>query len=344
MKTISVVIPFYNTAKYIDRVLTSLENQTVGIDSLEIICVDDCSDDNTLEILNQWENKYPESLMIVALDQHTRQGHARNIGLQYASCEFIAFIDSDDWVEKNYFEKMYDIATSGNYDLVQCEYIRDASQALSYNETSASYSDLADGESILINTIEDRKKVFRRKVITNTPPLKLIKKDLLTGNNIVFSEGLAYEDSYWGILLNMYVKRAYLLHAPLYHYYINDKSTVLTTDQLYHIDLLTNQILIWNELESRGLMDTYRDEIELEHVYSCALIFWKMILHRYSTPQYSLYRLLCAVIRDHIPNILSNPYISTLAESHMILLKSCIYPLSEAEFEAFARDAKQIPL
>ena len=258
----------------------------------------------------------------------------------------MAFIDSDDWVEKNYFEAMYEIATTGNYDLVQCEYVRDSSENLVYNtpetDTPCSDKDIV----IKIDDVGKRKEVFHKKLITNTPPLKLIRKSILTENSIFFSEGIAYEDSYWGILLNMYVNSAYLLKKPLYHYYINQSSTVLTKNQLYHVDLLTNQILIWNELEKRGFMKDFRDEIEIEYVYSCALIFWKMIIYRYDVPPYSLYRLLCAVVQDHIPNIFDNPYIQKgeLSEIHFLLLKSCLHHMSKDEFLGFSENVRKIGL
>ena len=94
---ISVIIPCYNVEKYIDRCLTSLERQTVGMNSLEIICLDDKSADGTLDKLHEWEKKYPDNICIVELPDNGRQGRARNIGLEYATCEWVAFIDSDDW-------------------------------------------------------------------------------------------------------------------------------------------------------------------------------------------------------------------------------------------------------
>ncbi len=346
MRIISVIIPCYNVEKFIDRTLESLKSQTIGFEQLEIICVDDCSTDNTLAHLKAWEKEYSNTITLVALDKNGRQGAARNIGLKYATCDYVGFIDSDDWLEKDYFKTMYDIANNGNYDLVQCEYVRDSSESLVYNAPTVSHFDQEKDISIKINTIEDRKHIFHQKIITNTPPLKLISRRLLMDHNILFSEGIAYEDSYWGILLNMYVNSAYLLKRPLYHYYINQKSTVLSKNELYHVDLLTNQISIWNELIRRGFMLDFKYEIEIEHVYSCALVFWKMLIYRYDTPPYSLYRLLCAIVQEHIPNIMNNPYIQSgsLNELHMLILKSCLNIMNKDEFESFADNLRKIGL
>ncbi|MDC7293588.1 glycosyltransferase [Butyrivibrio sp. DSM 10294] len=342
MKKISVILPCYNVEAYIDRALTSIEEQTIGFSSLEVICVNDCSTDATLSHLQQWESKYPENIMIIDLAVNSRQGTARNLGLEYSTCEYIAFVDSDDWLEKDYLEKLYNIALSDDYDIVQCRYIRDFSKTLIYKETDDSQNN--PDEVLVISVPEDRKKFLVKKTINNLPHCKLIKKSLLLNNNIVFSEGLAYEDSYWGVLLNMYYTKAYILNEQLYHYYVNDVSTSLSTNEFYHVDLLTNQIMLWDELEERGFMDEYKEELEIEFVYSCALIFWKMIALRYDTPPYSLYRLLCALVKNHIPNILNNPHIlnNELSELHLLILKSCLNILNKKEFQKFAQDLKTI--
>ena len=91
-------------------------------------------------------------------------------------------------------------------------------------------------------------------------------------------------------------------------------------------------------------MKEFREEIEVEFVYSCALIFWKMIALRYDDPPYSLYRLLCAVIKEHIPGITENPYMKNkeLDEFQSLIFRSCLNVLTEAEFREFARNVKTV--
>ncbi len=342
-RKISVIIPAYNVEKYIDRCLSSLMDQTMEKKDFELIVVDDCSTDKTYELLKKWEEKYPENLILIRLDENSRQGKARNTGLQLASGEYIAFVDSDDWVEPDYLTRLYDTASSGDFDVVQCALIRDPSETLSLLDKEKKRTGRED-RIIRINSIEDRKAVFHEKAINNNPPRKLIKRKLLTDNDILFTEGLAYEDSYWGVLLNMYMESACILEETLYHYYVNPDSTVLSKNAPYHADLLTNQILLWDELRSRGFMENYRDEIEMEHVYSCALIFWKMIALRYDEPPYSLYRLLCAVVKDHIPDIFNNPYIKNgeLDEFQRLMLKSCYNELNKSAFCEFTKNVRTV--
>lgn len=83
MNKISIIIPCYNVEKYIDRCLESIEKQTIGIETLEIICLDDKSVDGTLDKLHEWEKRYPDNIVVVELPDNGRQGCARNIGLSY---------------------------------------------------------------------------------------------------------------------------------------------------------------------------------------------------------------------------------------------------------------------
>ena len=95
MPKISIIVPFYNTEKYIERCLTSLVNQTVS--DIEIVCINDGSNDNSLEIVKTFANK---DLRIKILEQENlKQGAARNNGTKIAVGEYIGFVDSDDWVD-----------------------------------------------------------------------------------------------------------------------------------------------------------------------------------------------------------------------------------------------------
>ena len=108
MAEISIIIPCYNVEKYLMRCFLSLKNQTIGIENLELIFVDDASTDDTWDIIQKIENKYSQNVIAVHCDENGRQGRARNIGMTYATAEYIGFVDSDDWVEPNMFEILLD--------------------------------------------------------------------------------------------------------------------------------------------------------------------------------------------------------------------------------------------
>lgn len=338
MADISVIIPCFNVELYVDRCLNTITSQTIGIDALEIICIDDASIDSTWNHLQKWEQKYPDNITLVRCDVNSRQGTARNIGLQYASADWIAFIDADDWIELDYFEKLYRITQQGECDIVVCQSERDSSDSLTFFKDKA--TDKED-RFMLIDTVEKRRLFIYLQSIGYSAWGKLIRKNILTDNQIFFPDNLAYEDCCWGSLLHFYVSRIYFVEEKLYHYFVNNKSTVLKKDANYHTDFLTVHYIKWNEWECRGLLDDYREELEYEFISSCYLGFLKIIFLRYTEPSYSLYLLLKEITLKRIPDYRQNKYISQgLTEFYHTLLESLLLPLNKAQFTQLAEYAK----
>lgn len=113
---ISVVVPVYNVAPYLARCLDSLVAQTMS--DIEIICIDDKSTDNSLEILQEYKNKYPQ-IHVIALDKNSGVATARNAGIDAAQGEYLGFVDSDDYVDTDFYEKLYATAKKENADMVR---------------------------------------------------------------------------------------------------------------------------------------------------------------------------------------------------------------------------------
>ena len=114
MYKVSVVIPVYNGENYISTCLDSLVNQT--LQELEVIVINDGSTDRTLDILNQYKQDYPKLFKIYSIE-NSGQGVARNIGVTYATGDFLAFVDSDDYVACEVYEQLYNYAKKNCYDL-----------------------------------------------------------------------------------------------------------------------------------------------------------------------------------------------------------------------------------
>ena len=117
MKKVSVIVPLFNAEKTIEECIDSLINQTI-LDDLEIIIVDDCSTDNSRNIVSRYEAKYPDNILFIKLDKNSGPGNARNIALEYATGEYIGFVDSDDAVQPDMFEKTYEEAVKTGSDYV----------------------------------------------------------------------------------------------------------------------------------------------------------------------------------------------------------------------------------
>lgn len=115
MIKISVIVPVYNVENYLRECLESIINQTLK--EIEILCIDDCSTDNSYSILEEYAKKDNRIILIKNLE-NKGGGYNRNIGIKEARGEYISFIDSDDYVLKDYLENLYNTAKKYNSDIV----------------------------------------------------------------------------------------------------------------------------------------------------------------------------------------------------------------------------------
>ena len=117
MKKVSVIMPIYNVDKYLDRSIDSLLRQT--LEDIEIILIDDGSTDHSKEIIKKYQQLYPDKI-IARFIKNSGAAHARNIGLELAQGEYIGFVDSDDYLDRTMFEKLYQLAKSDQADITTC--------------------------------------------------------------------------------------------------------------------------------------------------------------------------------------------------------------------------------
>ena len=124
MLELSVIVPVYNMAKdgNLEYCINSLVRQT--LQSMEIVAVDDASTDNSLEVLQEFAKRYPGRVKVVASPENRRQGGARNLGLRAAQGRYIGFMDADDWVVEDLYERMVELAKSTGADMVGTDMCR----------------------------------------------------------------------------------------------------------------------------------------------------------------------------------------------------------------------------
>lgn len=121
MINVSVIVPVYNTEKYLQDCIDSLLNQT--LENIEIIFVNDASSDSSLSILEENQKFNASKMKVINSTENLRQGGARNIGLRVAKGEYIGFVDSDDYIAPDMYEELYNKAISGNYDVVFSQFM-----------------------------------------------------------------------------------------------------------------------------------------------------------------------------------------------------------------------------
>lgn len=207
---VSVLLPIYNVEEYLERCLDSVLNQTLT--DIEIICVNDGSTDNSLEILKKYEKE--DSRVKVVNKKNGGLPSARNAGLDVATGQYVGFVDSDDYIQPNMFEKLYKTAEEEKSDVVICganifPEEPHASQWL-YNCLSPSYKkmDKIDGASLFFD-------------VSMTPFLwrVLIKKDLIDDNNLRLQEDVMLgEDKAFQCKVYPLAKSITVIPDKLYNY------------------------------------------------------------------------------------------------------------------------------
>lgn len=217
MIKVSVIVPIYNMEKYLGKCLDSLVGQTLK--DIEIIAINDGSKDSSLDILNKYTKKYKN----IRVFDNKNQGisKTRNFGIEKAKGEFITFIDSDDYVEKNMLELMYKKAVNDNLEVVVCDYYKYFEPTDKYVETK-----IAD---FLNTTIKENKKLLFE--INQSPWNKLYKKELIERVKYRFPENVKYEDFGYIPILLTEAKKIGKVNAPLNYYLIRDNSETTTIDK-----------------------------------------------------------------------------------------------------------------
>lgn len=224
MTKVSVIVPVYNTEKYLRRCLDSLVNQT--LEDVEIIIINDCSPDNSKKIIEEYYKKYKSKIKVFENKENKRIGYNRNLGIEKATGEYISFIDSDDWVKENILEKMYNKAKKDKLDLVICNYTK------MLEEKDGSVKEIPNDYKIPEYENTTLEKTPELLMTVNMSPWnKLYKKSLLEDNNIVFAEKSKYEDMIVVIKSLAKAKKIGFIKDELNYYLVRSKSETTCMDE-----------------------------------------------------------------------------------------------------------------
>ena len=219
---ISIVVPAYNAEKYIETCINSIRNQSYK--NIEIIIVNDGSNDSTLNIITKLKEE--DSRITVISTENKGVSHARNTGMQVANGKWISFVDSDDWLEENFCEKLINKAKELNADYIGC----------GYNKiTNDNIQKVNDDEKVLTFTKDEYLiKLLNVQTSYGLSHMKMIKTEL--AKKVKFNESLVVaEDALYNIELCEYLNKIVIYNLPLYNFRINTDSVVRRYDKNYNL-------------------------------------------------------------------------------------------------------------
>lgn len=214
MPKISVIIPVYNVERYIEECLRSVCNQTLK--DIEILCINDGSTDNSLEILKSFAQN--DNRVIIIDQQNAGVSAARNKGLELSKGEYISFVDSDDYIKPDFLEKLYNKATETEADIVACgvTYLENGN----FNAQNHLHKQTFKTGKDIITTINDKFSFMSSVVIWN----KLYSANLIKKHNIKFVENCRFEDNHFTFITIAIANKIALEPSTEYIYRIINNS------------------------------------------------------------------------------------------------------------------------
>ena len=307
MKRVSVIIPCHNAVQWLPKCFLSLVNQSMGMNDIELIFVDDASEDagKTWEMLQDFERAYPESIMAIQLAENMRQGGARNVALTYATGEYIAFVDADDFVREDFLKKAYEIARSTDADMVQFEYEL-------YTERLGNISSgrQVERESIRLETIAQRERFLVEEKITYGCWNKLYRRELIVRAGVKYAEHVIYEEPLFVYPLLFFGKRFEIVPDVFYYYRQNLTGTMRSDmKQLETLKMHAQvQLDVWNFMKTTEFWQDYYEEIKLYflHTYLYETLLFAA-QREFSLPE-SFIRELTDTVKSEVSDYTSSQY------------------------------------
>ena len=235
---ISIIVPIYNTSKYLRKCLDSVINQTKK--NIEIILVNDGSTDDSDSIIKSYE----DSRIRYYKNQNMGIGKTRNFGIKKAVGKYIMFLDSDDYLPSDSCEKLYNVASKNNADMVVSDYYVDNSSNIKYFKTdSFKASSLKENPNLLLN-------------INLGPCNKIYRRELIVDNDIYFIENYKYEDAPFVIMCIEYSNKIVKVNEALTYYVVHPGSETTNRDKkifdiLEIVEIIRKRLLKYDYLKEQ---------------------------------------------------------------------------------------------
>ena len=259
MVKVSVILPVYGVAEYIEKCAQSLLDQT--LQEMEFIFVDDHGPYNSIELVQNMISSHPRKEQFVFLkpEHNMGAGMARNFAVQQAKVEYIAFVDSDDWVEPTMFEELYDEAVrQGGTDLCYCQ--------IAKNYLDGQPAEIQCNPTIEAGPLTDeRRRFFLTHYVSLFTPF-IFKREMVQRYDIHFPSSRSADDSFFVTSSLLLASSSAHVDKPFYHYIIRPGSVCTTKDSVKYQKSLETFRSLMAFLKEKGAYDKFKNEIDFIYI------------------------------------------------------------------------------
>lgn len=255
---ISIIVPIYKVEAYLDKCVESIVNQTYK--NLEIILVDDGSPDNCPKMCDKWAEK--DSRIKVIHKPNGGLSDARNAGMKIACGEYVAFIDSDDYIDTKFIGELYNVMKQEDCDIVECEVVK-----FNENETPVILSDNLKAETV--DTEKSLSMLIAENGFRQHVWNKLYKAELAL--SVPFEKGKLNEDEFWTYQIFGKAKKVTKINLPMYFYLQRGSSIMGTSYNIRRLDALEAKVLRQDYIVQRFPSLAQQTKIDLfgSCIFSC---------------------------------------------------------------------------
>ncbi|WP_430412115.1 glycosyltransferase family 2 protein [Kordia sp.] len=304
---VSIIIPVYNTEKYLEKSLTSAINQTLK--ELDIVIVDDKSTDKSLKIIKKFQEK-DNRITVIALEKNRGNGFGRNSAIQKAAAPYIMFLDSDDWLQPDAVEILYNTALKKQSQVLMFGYFEVKSNKKGENLNAYP----------VLPTLEDGSTDFipyylsNRKGFSSAAWSYIYSRDHIINNNVKFTEDIFFEDIEFVSKAVIKAQRIDVYKDQALYNYLRRPSSITSSfskkkiKNLYHANHLLSEFL-----KKEKIYKTYEKDYMLRFIIEC--VHWSFLDYLHMPG-----RLLDAEVRSFMKNVKTE----FLTNENLALVKSKI--------------------
>lgn len=295
---LSIILPVYNTEKYLGKCLESIMTST--FQDFELIVINNDSHDNSEQIILEFKEKYQDKIVYIKRED-SDISEARNLGIEKATAKYITFIDSDDYIQNDMLESMVNKIESDNFDMVAC----DVNLVYEDDEKTNTISSGYDQDLFHKNRIKPTMLVYYPVMWNKVYKTELVK-------SVKFTKGVWYEDMEYLLRLYPKINSIGVVKKTLYNYLQRKNSITYTyNDKLY--DIINNMENVIEYYKEKGIYDEYKDELEYLYVRYAFATFPKRLAKCKDKEKYNKgIEFAFNKVKQHFSNYKQNKYLKVI--------------------------------